>query len=89
MKYEDVEKSMRDRFWELDDQIRSTMAELAKHDSELNDIAAQEAKIRERRQKIAEAKNSLVQNSGMVEKARERSRIANFLDRKTGTRDNH
>lgn len=79
----------RERFHELDAEVKEAEQGLLAFDDKLNEIAEQEAKIRAERQKIKEGKRRIIADSDMVAKAKERSRLAVFLDRKTGTREDH
>lgn len=84
-----MEQAARDQFWFVDSEIKKVEAELAVIDVERNALADEETDMRDKVRAIGQRKMALVNDSNMPELCRERSRYAVFLNRKTGTRDNH
>ena len=81
--------TLRNRFWELDASIKKANAELSAYEKELSDMAVKEGEFYKRRQEIKKAKQEVMSRHNVTDMARERSRIAVFLDRKTGTAEAH
>ncbi len=84
-----MEQAARDEFWVLDGTIKATEAEIAVIDVERNALAEEEAVMRTKVRDIGVRKMKIVKNSSIAELTKERSRYAVFLNRKTGTKENH
>lgn len=79
-----INEAMRKQFHTLDAEVKAAEAALKKLEPELDAIAKQEAELRAKRQTLSEKKAAIVSDMKMVDNAKERSRIAVYLNGKTG-----
>ena len=79
-----IEKLMRDRFWNLDDQIRAIQAKLKPLEDSRDALAEDEGKLRVQVKAIKERRQKIIAESHLVDLARERSGCSGFLKGKTG-----
>ncbi len=79
-----IEKIMRDRFWNLDDQIKAIKAKLKPLEDARDALAADEAKMRVQVKAIQVRRQKIIADSHIVDLARERSGCSGFLKGKTG-----
>ena len=84
-----MEQAARSQFWVVDAEIRKIQVDLAVVDVERNALADEEAAMRKKLRAFADRKQAIVRAGNLVELCQERSRYAIFLNRKTGTRENH
>ncbi len=84
-----MEQAARNQFWAVDTEIREAQAAIKICDTERNALADEEAAMRVKVRAIGARKQAIIEAAGLVALCQERSRYAIFLNRKTGTRENH
>lgn len=84
-----MEQAARNQFWTVDAEIRKAQAKLKVCDTERNALADEETAMRAKVREIGARKQAIVKAANLVELCQERSRYAIFLNRKTGTKENH